>query len=170
MPDRGLADEALPWVRPVKETLAEHHLARGFRGQWSPKNGVDTLFVSNSAPINIVPKPRLPGIWEVQISWTFRRAPGTNETAVWESTVGLNVSGVSFAQDGKICLVRYDVDNGRLGPSLAPLGRHLNVHQPAPLVDRAHYAIPGESSEWYVPHVLDILLSPHFFQDLVGNL
>lgn len=170
MSDRGLADEALPWVRPVKEALARRNLVRGFRGQWATRDGIDTLHVYNSVPIKIRPLPALPGTWDVHISWTLRRAPRTGDVVVWQSSVGLNVVGASFARKARVCLVRYDVDNGRPGPGLAPLGRHLNVHQPAPLDDNAHFAIPGEDDEWRVPQVLDILLSPQFLGDLATYL
>jgi hypothetical protein len=173
MPDRDLANEALPWVRPVKKWLAAHNLTRGFRSRWNTGGGVDELYVFNSVPINFTPTPALPGRWELHIRWTLRRNPADERFVVWQSSVGLSASGIEMARDAgtdKICLVRYDVDHARIGHGVSGLGRHLNIHQPPPLGSHAHFAIPGDESEWNVPQVLEVLLSSSLFEDLDGRI
>lgn len=173
MPNRDLAKEALPWVRPVKEWLATHNLTRGFRSQWRRAGGIEELYVYNSAPIGFSPSPALPGRWELHINWTLRRTPSDERFIVWKSSAGISVSGIKMASDAgtsRICFARYDVDHERFGTGLSRLGRHLNIHQPPPLGSHAHFAIPGDASEWDVPQVLEVLLSPTLFQDLHGRL
>jgi hypothetical protein len=173
MPNRNVANEAMPWVRPVKEWLASHNLTRGFRSQWRKAGGIEELYVYNSAPIDFIPSPALPGRWELHINWTLRRIPSDERFIVWKSSAGISVSGIKMASDagaGKICFARYDIDHERFGTGLSRLGRHLNIHQPPPLGSRAHFAIPGDANEWDVPQVLEILLSPALFQDLDGRL
>ena len=166
---RHLPREADRWVKPAREALARHNLFRGFDGSWSrAEDGVDVLRVRNSSRIYLQPSPKLAGRWDLHVGWELRRQPTGDGLVVYMSSLGVNAEGSDFAPEGRICVVRYDVDHGRAynAPGRPWLGRHLNVLQPAPLADHVHLPIPGDEAEWSTPDLIDLLLCKSFFDDI----
>lgn len=164
-----LHPEARPFVKEASEALRHHHLSGGFRDRTESEAGVEMVRIRNSAPIEIVEYGPA-GRWTLTLDWTIRRDPAGGPV-VWRSSIGLNVRGVKFAPDESVCLVRYDVDRARPGPSLAPLGAHLNVFQPEPLLDRLHFPVLASPDHvWGVREVLDVFLATKFVADLHGCL
>ncbi len=168
-----MPQELRPYVKEAAEALGRHKLYGGFEPKIGrePSSGVELLRARNSAPIHVPFKPPLSGRWSLHLSWTIRRIlRGT--PILWQSSFGLNVSGVSFAPaDNAVCLVRYDVDNDRPGPGSIPLGAHLNILQPEPLDDHVHFPVLAEAGRmWSVSEVLDVFLADEFVSDLRARL
>ncbi len=172
MASQKLTPEANGYVKQASKALARHRLYAGFYE--SIKSGVDSvelIVVRNKTPIQVTFDPAVAGIWSLHLSWAIRPVPrGT--PILWQSTFGLSVRNLPFApSDGPVCLVRYDVDNERVGPGLRPLGAHLNVLQPSPLDDRVHFPVlAGEGYVWQVGEVIDLFLDPYFTADLHARI
>ncbi len=112
------------------------------------------------APVHLPLDYPLQGVWTLSTYWRYVTVPGSDEALLQESSIGLNVSGHPLDEcvglESEVCLVRYDYDI-RDAPAA-----HLNVLQPAPLRDRAHWRLPmgGRGVEWNPDEVLEYLLGP----------
>jgi hypothetical protein len=165
--------------RPVKRLAAQiraqlirRQLETPVRARLKRIDKVDHWHVE-ARGVRVQLDPSFPGRWRLYLSWTFVPIPASDELAVLESSAGLYAVGVPALGGGEEerCLVRYDVDNARPGPHLAPLGPHLNVCQPGKLADRVHYALPGVARQpWGVADLLDVLLSNRLVEDLRDRL
>lgn len=158
-------------VKTAKEALGAHQLRTAVVPLYLPKERAWKVRARNIA---VKLDPSLPGHWRVNMGWTMvPLPPQEEEMLVTESSIGLYGVQVPALGGGEkeICLVRYDVSLTEQGPTLEPLGAHINVHQPGDLRDKIHYKIPGLSErEWQVGEVLDFLLSDRLVQDLTGRL
>ncbi len=101
----------------------------------------------------------LGGEWFLTTYWRYKNDPAGKASILHESSAGLNVESDPFglcagAGQDRVCVVRYDFD-ARQTPQL-----HLNVLQPAPLHDNAHWRLPIDASpnEWDAVRVLAYLL------------
>lgn len=160
--------ESQEYVRDASRALRHHNLPGGFRDRIENEGGVELIGIHNSTPILLRDYP-VTGHWTLHISWTVRRDP-VGGSILWRSSVGLNVREVPFAKDQAVSLVRYDYDLGRAGPTLSPLGAHLNVLQPPPLHDRLHFPVMSVNGCWSVSEVLGLFLSPEFTDDIARCL
>lgn len=154
------------------KALASRNLARPMRYDWVKEDGVRMLSVKNTVGIEVKLARPLPGRWTVHLNWLFEPIPPDGELALLRASFGLNVTDLTKPMVvATRNLVRYDVDNGRLGPDGMKLGRHINVWQPAPIDDHVHFPVMGDSVDsWTVDEVLTFFLSESFADDLFGRL
>lgn len=109
------------------------------------------------API-LINSPRQ-GAWSLTSYWRYVADPRETDHAILlESSVGLNVSDHPLeGSEDEVCVVRYDLDRTRT-PAL-----HLNVLQPGPIQDRAHWSLPSnEIKEWDARLVFTYLVTDAF--------
>jgi hypothetical protein len=163
--------EAKELLKEATAALAAQNLIRAFRCEIVRENGIEMTKVRNTQPIEL-PYGNLPGRWDLHAEWLLRGIPGQTTLVVWRSSIGLSVEGAGVTPDGKrACLVRYDFDNGRQGPGLGPIGRHINVLQPEPLGDHVHYPTFHQSSDaWAVKDILELFQSTSFIEDIAKRL
>lgn len=156
-------------VREATKALIKYQLPGGFKlHRWKePGSFVELQKIESSPDIPVKSIP-VKGRWFLHINWTFRRVPEEAEWILWQSSIGLSVTDVSFAKNGIMkCLVRYDYDCDHPGPALGPIGPHLNILQPDPLKDSLHFPVLSDDRKsWSVEEVLDALLSDQFKSEL----
>lgn len=159
---------ALQMAQQLRELLNKH-------GVRAPVIGVEQYnrpgeeYWQAHTPSYVYLPSRLSGYWTFSTYWRYRQVPGDDSAAILtESTMGLNVEGHPLdhcvGSEG-LCLIRYDYDI-RDAPRA-----HLNVMQPAPLLDKAHWRLPvSELSDkgWDPEQVLRYLLSEGLQDDLLG--
>lgn len=164
--------EAKALLKEATAALAAQNLIRPFRCEIVSEDGVEMTKVRNTQPIELPYGGKLPGRWDLHAEWMLRGIPGQTTLVVWRSSIGLSAEGTGLTPDGKrACVVRYDVDNGRPGPGLGPIGRHINVLQPDPLGDHVHYPTFDQSSAaWAVKDILELFQSPSFIEDIAKRL
>jgi hypothetical protein len=165
MGEKLVHPESREYAREASKALRHHNLPGGFRERIEKEEGVEMIGIRNSTPIPLKSYP-VAGQWTLHMAWTVRRDPAGGDSVLWRSSIGLNVRGVPFAPTRSTCLVRYDVDMGRTGPNLAPLGAHLNVLQPEPLGDRLHFPVLAADRRWTAREVIDLFLSSEFTADM----
>lgn len=167
-----LLAECRPYVIEARKALAKFQLFAGFRNRVDrDDDGVELIGLRNTVPIDVTLNPSVTGRWSLHLAWTLRRVP-RDEPIVWQSSFGLDVRGLPFGDtDRAVSFVRYDVDNSRRGHTLAPLGPHLNVLQPPPMVDAIHFpTLSTSDGGWAVRDVLDFLLSSALAEELRGSI
>jgi hypothetical protein len=158
-------------VKIAKEALGAHQLRPAVVTQYVQK---DTAWKISARNIVVNLDASFPGHWRVNMGWTLVPVPPAGKSMlVTESSIGLYGVKVPALGGGdkEVCLVRYDLSLTEAGPTLEPLGAHINVHQPGSLRDKVHYKIPGlPHHEWQVREVLDFLLSDRLVKDLTNRL
>jgi hypothetical protein len=106
------------------------------------------------------------GVWTMKTYWRYINDPAGATAVLQESSVSLNVVehplvGDLGGGDEAICLIRYDFD---LRDKYAA---HLNVMQPPPILDEAHWRLPSKSlGEWDPAELVSYLLSEAVETDL----
>lgn len=162
----------------VKELAAEVRSALGSRNLARPVScdirlSSDPSWEVSARKIEVRLDPDFPGHWRLNMGWTLVPIPPTKELVVLESSIGLYGAKVPVLGGGdeEVCLVRYDTSLSEAGPTLEPLGAHINVFQPGKLSDKVHYKLPGlHDHDWPLTEVLDFLLSPRLVHDLTDRL
>jgi hypothetical protein len=159
-------------MKEAAAALGKRDLLRGVRAVRVRENGVEMCHVHTTVRVPVKLAKPLPGRWSVHLSWLFQPIPPIGEFELLRSSFGLNVAGLTKpALANDTSLVRYDVDNVRAGSTGSPLGRHINVWQPAPIEDHVHYpALDAREEAWGVDEVLDFFLSESLACDLEGLL
>lgn len=152
--------------------LGKHDLLRGVRLYRVREDGVEMIQVRTTVRVPITLAKAIPGRWSLHLSWLFQPIPPAGEFELLRSSFGLNVAGLTKPElTEDTSLIRYDVDNARPGPAGSPIGRHINVWQPAPINDVVHYPVMDTTDDpWSAEEVLDFFLSESFAEDLEGLL
>lgn len=156
-------------VREVSKALAARNLKRPVNAEYRP---ADPSWKVSARKIPIKLDPSFPGHWRLNMNWTLVPVPPDGELVVEESSIGLYGAKVPAlgGDEREACLVRYDTSNSP-GPTLEPLGAHVNVFQPRRLEDKVHYKLPGLPEHgWSLTEVLDFLLSDRLVDDLTDRL
>lgn len=158
--------------KEARKALAKRNLERGLRTDRVREDGVQMLLVQTTVRIPVTLARPLPGRWSVHLNWLFEPIPPHRDFQLLRSSFGLSVAGLTDPAVSDIQnLVRYDVDNARLGPGGIPLGRHIDVWQPNPIEDNVHYPVPGENhGGWVVEDVLAFFFSDVLAEDLAGRI
>jgi hypothetical protein len=157
-------------VREVTDALGARNLARPVNAEYRP---ADPSWKVSARKIEVRLDSSFPGKWRLNMSWSLVPVPPDSDLVVQESSIGLYGAKVPALGGGEeeVCLVRYDTSHSDPGPTLEPLGAHINVFQPRQLEDKVHYKLPGlPEHDWPLGEVLDFLLSARLVEDLTNRL